>query len=433
MNQRPAGRGLSGLVGGRALRVWLAVACCAPAALGCGSKSDVTPAKEAPSPTGAVADQERVVPVTAVVSRAVERTLPLPGELVAFQDVEIHARVQGFLQRIPVDRGSVVKRGALLARIDAPELKAQRSEADARVQAAEARLAEARAALAAERATFDRLTRASATPGVVAGNDVDVARQKAEAAGARADAEAKNVDAVREAARSVRDVEAYLQVTAPFDGVVTERTAHEGSLVSPGSGPIVRMQQVARLRVVAAIPEAYVAGTAVGQPIEFTVATFPGETFRGSLARLAHALDVKTRTMAVELDVNNADGRLAPGMFAEIRWPARRAGPSLLVPRTAVATTTERTFVIRVRNGAAEWVDVKRGAAVNDLTEVFGNLHVGDQVAVRATDELRAGSRVRPVPQAANDPAAAGRLAPSGLAHARGGAFALRASAGISP
>lgn len=392
--------GRGGLFSARGVRALFASVCCASIALGCNSSTQGTSAKDTTSQAGG-AEQERAVPVAAVVSRAIERTLPLPGDLLAFQDVAIHARVQGFLQAIPVDRGSVVRRGALLARIDAPELKAQLSEAEAKVQTAEAQLAEARATLTSERSTFDRLKRASATPGVVAGNDVDVAQQKAEAAGARLEAATKNVEAVRQAARSVRDIEAYLQVTAPFDGVVTERTAHEGSLVSPSSGPIVRMQQVSRLRVVAAIPEAYVAGVSVGQPIEFTVTTFPGETFKGNLARLARALDPKTRTMAVELDVNNADGRLVPGMFAETRWPARRAGPSLLVPRTAVATTTERTFVVRVRDGVAEWVDVKRGAAVNELTEVFGNLNAGDQVAVRATDELRAGTKVRPTQPAA--------------------------------
>jgi membrane fusion protein (multidrug efflux system) len=384
----------------RRARGSLAIVVISSMALGCSSNRQATPAKNGASQSAGEA-QERAVPVVSVISRSVERTLPLPGDLLAFQDVSIHARVQGFLQSIAVDRGSVVRRGAPLARIDAPELKAQLSEAEAKVQAAEAQLLEARAALTSERSTFDRLKRASATPGAVAGNDVDVAQQRVEAAGARVDAATKNVEAVRQAARSVRDVEAYLQITAPFDGVVTERAAHVGSLVSPSSGPIVRMQQVSPLRLVAAIPETYVAGVTVGQPIEFTVSTFPGETFTGKLARLARALDPKTRTMAVELDINNANGRLAPGMFAEIRWPARRPGPSLLVLRTAVATTTERTFVVRVRDDVTEWVDVKRGAAMNDLVEVFGSLNVGDQVAVRATDELRAGIKVRPAQQAA--------------------------------
>lgn len=380
----------------RSVGVWLLLPGVATSGLACSR----TEAEASAQGAGRQA-QERTVPVVPVTSRFFERTLSLPGDLVAFQDVAIHARVQGFIQSIAVDRGSIVRRGALLARIDAPELKAHLSEAEARVQSAEAQLVEAQAALISERSTFDRLKQASATPGVVAGNDVEVAQQKVEAARARVNASTRNVEAMRQAARSVRDVEAYLQLTAPFDGVVTERAAHVGSLVGPGSGPIVRLQQVSPLRLVTAIPEAHVAGGAVGQPIEFSVTTFPAETFTAKVARLARALDPKTRTMAVELDVNNADRRLAPGMFAQIRWPVRRAGSTLFVPRTAVATTTERTFVVRVRDGVAEWVDVKRGAAMDDLIEVFGNLKPGDQVAVRATDELRAGTRVRAAPQAA--------------------------------
>ena len=376
------------------------VAVAASSAANCGSTA-ATPTDDRQNQTASRPAEERAVPVVPVIARSFERTVALPGDLTAFQDVAIHARVQGFIQSIAVDRGSTVGRGAMLARIDAPELKAQLSEAEAKVQTAEAQMLEAQAALTSERSTFDRLKQASSTPGVVAGNDVEVAQQKVEASKARVDASTRNVEAMRQAARAVREVEAYLQVTAPFDGVVTERLAHVGSLVGPGSGPIVRMQQVSPLRLVAAIPEAYIAGVSVGQPIEFTVATFPGETFMAKLARLARALDPKTRTMAIELDVNNASGRLAPGMFAEVQWPARRASPSLFVPKSAVATTTERTFVVRVRDGMAEWVDVKRGAAMGDLLEVFGKLNAGDQVAVRATDELRAGTRVRAAPQAA--------------------------------
>lgn len=386
---------------GQGAAVGLFVVVTSLGAVGCSSTSTgATAANSAGSQSAAAPTEERTVPVVAVVDRAFERTLSLPGDLMAFQDVAIHARVQGFIQSIAVDRGSVVRRGALLARIDAPELKAQLSEAEAKVQSAEAQRLEAQAALTSDRSTFDRLKQASATPGVVAGNDVEVAQQKVEAARARVDASTRNVEAMRQAAQSVRDVEAYLQVTAPFDGVVTERTAHVGSLVGPSSSSILRVQQVSPLRLVAAIPEAYVAGVRVGQPIEFTVTTFPGDTFTAKLARQARALDLKTRTMAIELDVDNAGGRLAPGMFAEVRWPARRPTASLFVPRTAVATTTERTFVIRVRDGVAEWVDVKRGAAMNELVEVFGGLKPGDQVAVRATDELRPGTRVRAAQQA---------------------------------
>lgn len=367
---------------------------------GCSSGTEAQTASQEATPTTSTPAGPLAVPVTRVLSQALERTLTLPGDLIAFQDVAIHAKVEGFVERMDVDRGSVVRRGALLARIVAPELKAQIQEAEAKVQSADAQRLEAQAALTSERSTFDRLKRASATPGVVAGNDVEVVEQKVEAARARVEAATRNLDATRQAARSLQEIEAYLQVTAPFDGVVTERSAHVGSLVGPSSGSLVRMQQVSPLRLVAPIPEAYVAAVGIGRPIQFTVTAFPGETFTGKLARTARALDPKTRTMAVEVDVANGNGRLAPGMFAEVRWPARRGSPSLFVPRSAVATTTERRFVIRVRDGLAEWVDVRRGATMDDLVEVFGELQAGDEIAIRATDEVRIGTRVTPVPQA---------------------------------
>ncbi len=381
------------------LAMFVLLAIATGGAVGCSSRTEAQAASQGGTTKTAAPAAPLAVPVARVVSQPLERSLPLPGDLIAYQDVAIHAKVQGFVERIDVDRGSVVPRGALLARIVAPELNAQIQEAEAKVQSADAQRLEAQAALTSEQSTFDRLKKASSTPGVVAGNDVEVAQQKVEAARAHVQAATRNVEATRQAARSLRDIETYLQVTAPFNGVVTERTAHVGSLVGPSSGSIVRLQQVSPLRLVTAIPEPYVAGVAIGQPIQFTVITFPGETFTGTLARPARALDLKTRTMAVEVDVPNGNGRLAPGMFAEVRWPARRAAASLVVPRTAVATTTERSFVIRVRDGVAEYVDVRRGATMGNNVEVFGDLHAGDQVAVRATDEIRAGTRVNPVQQ----------------------------------
>ena len=98
--------------------------------------------------------------------------------------------------------------------------------------------------------------------------------------------------------------------------------------------------------------------------------------------------------MPIELDVANTLSRLSPGMYAEVRWPATRPRPSLFVPPSAIAATTERTFVIRIRDSKAEWVDVKRGAVMGNLVEIFGDLSAGDQVAVRGTDELREGTQV---------------------------------------
>jgi membrane fusion protein, multidrug efflux system len=392
----------------------------------CKSSAQNQSANNTASPAPA---QTPTVNVTEVVSMEMNRQFRLPGELQPFEDVAIYAKAPGFVEAINVDRGSLVKKGQVLARLRAPELDAQRGEAEARSRAAQsqrveaaarvnsarAQRLEAEAKLAAEDATYQRLKAASATPGVVAGNDVEVALRSVEASRARvqlwgenekaAQAQLKaleeNERALGEAARSAQNIEAYLRVTAPFDGVITERNAHPGSLAGTGgqaAPPMLRLQQVSRLRLVVAVPEIEVAGVALGTRVNFTVPALPSEQFTGLIQRISHALDAKTRTMPVELDINNASGKLAPGMFPEVSWPSRRLRPSLFVPPTAIATTTERTFVIRVRDGRVEWVDVKRGVAMSqsgaDLIEVFGDLAPGDQIATRGTDELRQGTRV---------------------------------------
>ncbi|HEY9433869.1 MAG TPA: efflux RND transporter periplasmic adaptor subunit [Blastocatellia bacterium] len=393
----------------------------------CRSSAQDQAAKTAASPAPA---QTPTVTVAEVVSLELNRQLRLPGELQPFQDVAIYAKVPGFVESINVDRGSVVRSGQLLARLRAPELDAQRGEAEARSRAAQsqrveaaarvnsarAQRLEAEAKLAAEEATYQRLKSASTTPGAVAGNDVEVSLRSVEAGRARvqlwgenekaAQAQLKaleeNERALGEAARTSQNIEAYLRITAPFDGVITERNVHPGSLAGAAGGqsaaPMLRLQQVSRLRLVVAVPESEVTGVTSGTKVNFTVPAMPGEQFTGVVRRISHALDAKTRTMPVELDVNNSSGKLAPGMFPEVMWPARRPRPSLFVPPATVATTTERTFVIRVRDGQVEWVDVKRGVAMNqqggDLVEVFGDLAPGDQIAARGTDELRPGLRV---------------------------------------
>jgi membrane fusion protein, multidrug efflux system len=363
-------------------------------------------AQRAAAPSTAPASTP-TIPVTPVVARSLDRPLMLPGDLLAYQDVEIRAKVSGFVDSIAVDRGSVVRRGQLLARIVAPEMTAQRSEAEARIQSARSQRIEAEAKLASDQATLQRLKSAAATPGVVAGNDVDIAQRAVEADQARVEQWMQNEQAARDAAKGVSDLEAYLRIVAPFDGVVTERNVHVGTLVGPTTPPLLRVQQVNRLRLVVAVPETAIAGVQQGEIVSFTVPAYPGEMFTGKVARPGRALDPKTRTMPVELDVSNPMGRLAPGMFAQVSWAQRRGRPSLFVPATSIATTTERTFVVRIRDNQAEWVDVKRGATMEQLVEVFGPLKEGELVAVRGTDEIRQGTRVTPKVVQPPQPAAA--------------------------
>ena len=338
-----------------------------------------------------------VVDVVSVVEKPIDLTLALPGELDAFESVAVFPKVTGFVKTVRVDRGSRVRLGEVLLTLDAPELRAQVAEAQSKLQSVEAQLAGARARAEASSATYDRLKAASATPGVVAGNELLQAQKAVESERSQAAAAEQNVAAARQSLQSVRDLESYLQVTAPFAGVVTERNVHPGALVGPSTGgaaPMLRLADEAKLRLSIAVPEAYAGTIAEGAAIPFTVAAFPGQAFTGRLARVAHAVDVKTRTMAVELDVANADGRLAPGAYCQVKWPVRRDKPSLLVPSGSVASTTDRTFLVRVRNGHVEWVDVKTGLTSGPLVEVFGDVRPGDQVAARGTDELRAGTAV---------------------------------------
>jgi len=369
---------------------------------GCGTgRGDQVATAATPSPSTTTID------VVRIVERRLDMALDMPGELNPFEDVAIYPRVTGYVKSIRVDRGSQVKAGEVLAQLEAPELLAQRAEAESKVQAAEAQRGAAQAKADADASTLEKLRAASATPGVVAGNDLVLAQKSVEADQNQTVAAQKNVDAARQALTSVTQMETYLTVTAPFAGVVTQRNVHPGALVGPtggdrSAGPILRVVNRNRLRLVVPVPEAYLAGITEGVAIPFTVTAYPGETFVGTVARIARAVDVATRTMAVEMDVENRDGRLVPGSFCQVRWPVRRNGPSLLVPSGSVASTTGRTFVIRIRNGRTEWVDVKTGLTTGPLIEVFGDLRPGDEIAAHGTDEIRDGVQARTKPVTTN-------------------------------
>src|SRR5689334_11845248 len=268
----------------------------------CGSGSGASRAAPAAAAAGPAA-----IDVVHVVEQALDVPLSLPGELTAFQSVALFPGVTGFVKAVHVDRGSKVRAGELLASLEAPELVAQRSEAQSKLQSAEAQLSVARSKADADKSTFARLKAASATPGVVAGNDVVVAEKTADGSASQVLAAEQSVEAARQALNGVRDMEGYLRVTAPFAGVITERNVHPGALVGPstsgaGATPLLRLVDASRLRLVVPVPEAYTAETRPGAVVLFTVAAYPGQSFSGKIARVAQAVDVSTRTMAVEWD-----------------------------------------------------------------------------------------------------------------------------------
>src|SRR6266436_4305680 len=348
----------------------------------------------------AAASSTPMVEVAKVSSKKLSITVRLPGELQAYEAVAVFPKVTAYVDSIGVDRGSRVKTGQLMARLVAPELAAQRAEAQSKLQAAESQRAEAQAKLSSDASTYERLKSASATPGVVAGNDLEIAQRAVDADKARLEASVGSAEAAKSALKSVADFEGYLQVRAPFNGIVTERNVHPGSLVGPSTGassstmPMLRLEKADKLRLVVPIPEKYAGGIDEGTKIEFSVPAYPGQTFTGTVARIAHSVDVKTRTMPVELDVNNADGRLSSGMFPEVIWAVRRTRPSFFVPLSAVVRTTEAIFIVRIRDGNTEWVNVRTGELDGKSIEVVGGLREGDEIAARGTDELRPGTHV---------------------------------------
>lgn len=355
--------------------------------------------------SASAAASAQVAPVTVemetVASRRLAMNVALPGELQPYEEVRIFPKVSGFVQWIGVDRGSRVKKGQLLATLTAPEIVAQRTEAEAKVQSAENQRIAGEAKLAADESTYERLKAASATPGVISDQELDIAQKTAEGDKARVVSLRNSADAARATLRSAREMEGYLRITAPFDGVVTKRNVHPGALVGPATGSsgqssMLRVEEVEHLRLVVAVPEIYVSGVRKGATVPFTVPAFPGRSFTGTIARMADSIDTATRTMPVEMDVWNQNLELASGMFPSVSWPVRRATETLFVPQSAVARSGEQSYVLRVREGKTEQVNVSIGASVDGFTEVFGGLKTGEQVALHPSDDLRDGTAVAP-------------------------------------
>jgi membrane fusion protein (multidrug efflux system) len=366
------------------------------AALGCGTSPSNNGGNSAAatSPPNAPA----AVSTVGVVSRKLQTTISLPAQLIAYESVDIYPKVTGFVQTVTVDRGSRVRRGQLLVRLTAPELNSQRAQADAAVRTAQSQLATTQAKLASDHGTYLHMEAAAKTPGVLAENDVMVAGQTVSADQGTVQAAEQSVAAARDAARSVSQMESYLVITAPFDGVVTTRNLHPGALIgpaSPGAEPILQIIDDRRLRLVTPVPEAQVGEMKTGTPVSFTVPAYPGQSFKAPIERISREVSHTSRTMPVELDVLNRNGKLAPGSFATVSWPLERSYPTLFVPASAVTSDQQHTFVIRVKDGRAEWVTVQTGQTVNGEIEIFGDLKAEDQVIKMATDAIHSGDKVQ--------------------------------------
>jgi len=326
-----------------------------------------------------------VIPTFSLTKDKLNSSLRMPGELQAWQQVDIYAKENSFVKKLYVDVGSVVKAGQLLASMDAPELTARLSGAQSRLKSAEA-------IYTGSKAAYDRLYETSKTPGTISQNDLDQAE-------ARKNSDYAQLEAAKAAYREVTDTRNYLEIRAPFDGVISARNANVGAYVGPsGKGselPMFNLQQQNRIRLVVSVQEAYSVYLQNQDEISFTVKSLPNMTFKAKINRSAGSLDSRLRSERIEMDVDNSNKKLLPGMVAEVTIPINQQDSSFVVPRKAVMTTSERTAVIRIADHHAQWVNVKKGREADGRVEVFGDLNTGDQVVETASEEIRDSSIVQ--------------------------------------
>ncbi|WP_220399539.1 efflux RND transporter periplasmic adaptor subunit [Filimonas effusa] len=307
-----------------------------------------------------------------------------PGELIAFQQVDLYAKENSFVKKIYVDVGSEVATGQLLATLEAPEL-------NSRIAASESRLKSQEAIYMASKANYDRLYKTSQTPGTISPNDLDQAA-------ARMRADEAQLEAARAANKEVTIIRGYLEIRAPFAGVITTRNVNTGAYVGPsGKGseyPLFTLQEQKHLRLVVSVPEAYTGYLSNRNQLQFTVKALPNEQFSGTVKRLSGALDARLRAERIEADVQNNNKKLLPGMVAEVNIPMPSQDSVLVVPKGAVLNTTEGIFVIKVTEGKAQWVKVEKGREAGKEAEVFGALSPGDILVENASEEIRDGMPV---------------------------------------
>jgi RND family efflux transporter MFP subunit len=309
----------------------------------------------------------------------------LPGNTQAFTDSPIYARTNGYLKKWYVDIGTHVKAGQLLAEIDAPEL-------DHQLQQAKADLATTEANLKLAQTTADRWIFLLKTQ--------SVSRQETDEKTGDLNAKKAMVDASQSAVRRLEDLQAYEKVTAPFDGVITARNTDVGALIDAGANSPARelfhLAATSQLRVFVNVPENFDRAAQSGAHATLQLAEFPGRTFTGTLVRNANAIETASRTLLVEVDVDNPTGELLPGAYVSVhlKLPGRESH-GLTIPANTILFRAEGLRVAVVREGRAQLVPITIGRDYGNELEVVSGLSLRDQVIANPADSLVSGEPVR--------------------------------------
>jgi len=355
--------------------------------------------------------------VTRVARRDLGSALAISGAFKPFQDVDIHAKVAGYIRAIYVDVGTHVKTGQTLAVLEVPELAAQLSGTEAAVQTAaeqirraQGDLSRAQSSQAAVHSAYTRLKQAAdSQAGLVAQQEVDDSQAKDLAGAAQvqsAEAELSAAKHQMEAAQANQKeyaaLSSYTRITAPFDGVITNRYEDTGALVAAGtsnstqSTPVVRLAQISVLRLVLPIPESIAAQIHLGEPIKVRVQAL-NQDFVGKVSRFADALNQQTRTMETEVDFQNKDGKLLPGMYVQADVSHDEKKNALTVPVEAVRQHGDSGTVLVVNaQNTVEEKHVKLGQSDGTWLEIISGVNEGERVIVGHLGEYRTGEKVKP-------------------------------------
>jgi RND family efflux transporter MFP subunit len=329
---------------------------------------------------------QQSVPTVQVVhpqENAPNQELVLPGQTTAFTDTPIYARTSGYLKRWYFDIGAHVRQGQLLAEIETPELDEQLRQARAELATAQANAK--LAAITAKRTANLLRTQSVSTQerdnaaGTFTADQATVASQQANVA-------------------RLEELQSYEHVYAPFDGVITARNTDVGALINAGAGSptteLFHMTANRTLRIYVRVPEMSAPAMHVGAAVAVTLDEFPGQQFRGTVVRTDNSINPASRTLLLEVDVDNPDGKLLPGAYAFAHFTLPGGSGSVTIPANAMLFRSEGLRVGVVRNGEAKLVPIAIGRDYGDRVEVISGLHAADQVIVNPSDSLVDGNHV---------------------------------------
>jgi RND family efflux transporter MFP subunit len=353
--------------------------------------------------SSAMAEEARAIeeePSRVVVVRAEPKAeasdLVLPGSVQALQETSVYARANGYVRKWLVDIGAQVKKGDVMVQLDVPDIDEELRQAQASANQTRAGIAQAKTQLELARTTNKRYG-ALGPSGVVSQQEVDQYQ-------AAYDAQQSNVLAAEAThgssvanVRRLEDLKNFGVIVAPFDGVVTMRTAEIGQLVTSGTGqgqPLFKVAEVDTVRVFINVPQLYAASVKPGMSAPTSVRELPGRVFPGKVARTANELDMGTRTLLTEVDIPNPDNALMAGMYGRVSLHMVGRSDLLFVPATAVVIDSRGTRAALVRDGIVSWKKVEIESDLGDRLAIASGLSAGDVVVAVPSDRLVEGMHV---------------------------------------